>query len=64
MKHSWKCEGHVHCGEDLSEPTHRGSRIVKYHKSCMNVVKRQGDRCWQHGGPKPSDPNLDQRGER
>lgn len=57
MRHSWKCEGHRHCDYDLSEPTHKGSRIVKYHKSCMNVVNGQFsdyrhqtiERCWQHG---------------
>ena len=55
MRHSWRCEGHRHCGEDLSEPTHKGSRIVKYHKSCMNIVAKwtqYGDKCFLHGGLK------------
>lgn len=43
--------GVIYCGRTIKGPR-VGRRVVLWIKNCRHRVKKQGDYCWQHGGPK------------
>lgn len=44
------------CGKSIEGPK-VARHVVAWRKSCQRVVKNEGDRCWQHGGPQTKEKN-------
>ena len=42
------------CGKTIEGPK-VGYRVVLWRKQCGHRVRNEGDRCWQHGGPRVKD---------